>query len=492
MAGGGNCRLRVYSGFPAMLTRRSFLRSTIVLSGGAGLRGLARGERHATLRLVHGGAAVQVPANFIGLGYEMLSAAQPELLCARDAVYVRLVRNLGSEGVLRFGGIVADFTRYAPVGPVRTEPKNTVVSEASLQQLRGFLNATGWTAIWSVNFGRGTLAEAVAEARAVHRILGPKLTALELGNEVENYGRGSHPARPAGWGFTRYLAEYREWRRAILSAVPGVCFAAPDTAASVAWVEQMAEQARGEVQLLTTHFYLGDQRKATLAQMVQPSADLASRIARLGEISRSSGTPWRMCETNSFFGGGHAGLSDTFAGALWTLNYMLLLAQAGCAGVNLETGVNQLGFLSWYSPIRSDAMGAVTVGAPYYGMLAFAAAGADGAEMLPVESADAEMTAYAMGRQGRARAAVILNWSDVDPVRVSLAGLELHAAEVLRLAAPTLLSKYGVTLGGAAVDGQGRWSPARVERMHGDELKVDPVSAVVVRQMRPAGVQGRS
>ena len=67
-------------------------------------------------------------------------------------------------------------------------------------------------------------------------------------------------------------------------------------------------------------------------------------------------------------------MSDTMVGALWTLDYMLLLAQNGCAGVNIETGVNQLGFISPYSPIQDDLHGLNSAGVPYYGMLAFAEA----------------------------------------------------------------------------------------------------------------------
>lgn len=70
-------------------------------------------------------------------------------------------------------------------------------------------------------------------------------------------------------------------------------------------------------------------------------------------------------------------MSDTFIGALWTLKVMLLLAQYGCAGVNMETGVNQLGFISSYSPIQDDTKGVNSAGVPYYGMLAFATAFAD-------------------------------------------------------------------------------------------------------------------
>jgi hypothetical protein len=471
-----------------MLARRSLLRSTLVLSVGAAaslrLRGLTQHGKQASLRLSSGTPAVSVPVNFIGLGYEMSSAAQPGLLSARDTKYVQLVRNLGSHGVFRFGGIVADFTSYVPDGPTRTDPKDTVISRASLEQLRGFLDATGWTAIWSLNFGRGTLEEAIVEARAVHSALGPRLEAVELGNEVENYGRGDRPLRKGPWDFPQFLAEYRKWHHAILAAIPDLRFAAPDTAASVQWVQEMAGQARGDVQLLTTHFYLGDQRSATLGQLMQPDSELRSKLERLRQISRDSGIPWRMCETNSFFGGGHPGLSDTFAGALWTLDYLLLLAEHGCAGVNLETGVNQLGFLSSYSPIRTEADGQVETGAPYYGMLAFASAGADGAEMLPVEitGSGSELTAYAVRRRGRVRSVVILNWSQESPTSVSIAGLGLQAARVLRLTAPSLTSKEGVHFGGAEIDAQGRWLPKGEERLESDLVALPAASAAVLRE----------
>ncbi len=464
---------------PRLLTRRSLLRSALVLSAGAAA-GCLRQEKQASLRLLPG-QSVSVPDNFIGLGYELSSAAQLGLLSAENANYLQLVRTLGRHGVLRFGGITADFTTYAPDGPVRTQPRDVVISQASLAQLRGFLDATGWTVIWSLNFGGGTLEQAIAEAGTVQSILGPKLEAIELGNEVENYRYGTHPLRQAPWDFPRYLAEYRAWRRAILAAVPGLRFAAPDTAASVEWVEEMAADARGEVDLLTTHFYLGDQRSATLAQLIERDPQLTSKLERLSRISRASGIAWRMCETNSFYGGGHPGLSDTFAASLWTLDYLLLLAQRGCAGVNLQTGVNHLGFVSSYSPIRTDSDGRVDVGAPYYGMLTFAAAGAEGAEMFPIEIAGSasDLTAYAIGKHGRLDSLVVLNWSESDPISVSLAGLGLQSAQILRLMAPSLISK-DARFGGAAVDAQGRWSPQSEERSQSDALALPAASAAVL------------
>ena len=53
--------------------------------------------------------------------------------------------------------------------------------------------------------------------------------------------------------------------------------------------------------------------------------------------AQAARVPWRMCETQSFSGGGKAGVSDTFASALWALDYLFVLAGYGCAGVNMET-----------------------------------------------------------------------------------------------------------------------------------------------------------
>ncbi len=343
-----------------MLTRRTLLRSTLALSGAAALNRVF-GEAVPTveIHLAAGTRAVSVPRNFAGLGYEMSSVALPGLLSSRNTTNVQLVRNLGRGGVLRLGGIVADFTSYSVTEAAQAKPQHTVITPANLQQLRGFLDELGWSAVWSVNFGRGTLEQALVETQAVRNALGNRLLAVELGNEVENYGNGTQPLRQPPYLFANYRAEYDRWHAAIVAENPGLAFAAPDTAASVQWVEQMAATAHDDVQLLTTHYYRGGQEQATLDQLLNPDPALPSKLDRLRRASTQFGMPWRMCETNSFFGGGRPGLSDTFANALWALDYMLLLAQSGCAGVNIETGFNQLGFLSSYSPIAQRRQGSL-------------------------------------------------------------------------------------------------------------------------------------
>jgi len=470
-----------------MLSRRLFLRMATRISTGLAVSKAMRGWGSAiaplSIRLRDAGPLAHVPANFIGLGYEKSSVAVTGLLNVTNYRYAQLVRNLSTKGVLRIGGIVSDFSRYDPEGRSIAEPKNTVITRANLEQLAGFLKKTGWTAIWSLNFGQGTLVDALSEVKDVAAILGSRLEAIEIGNEVENYGNGAKPLRERPYLYETYRAEYDSWHDAITKAVPGLRFAAPDTASSVEWVEQMAENAKGEVQLLTIHYYRGRQQSGSAEQLTYPDANLKTKLERLARASQESNIPWRMCETNSFSGGGLPGVSDTMLGALWTLDYMLLLAQYGCAGVNMETGVNQLGFVSSYSPIEDDGTGINTAGAPYYGMLAFSMAVTGSPEVLPIDfdPQGTNVTIYVCGAGGKPRSVVVVNRDASQDAEISIAELDMGKVTAHRLLAPSADSKSGVTFGGSRVDADGRWMPKGSEHIHGAVVTVPRMTAVVIR-----------
>ncbi|HEX4784180.1 MAG TPA: glycosyl hydrolase family 79 C-terminal domain-containing protein [Candidatus Sulfotelmatobacter sp.] len=478
-----------------MLTRRTLIENTLKISAGFALtpRAVSFGDESVLLTLKLGNAApVSIPANFTGLGYEMSSVAAPGLLSTTNSRYVDLIKGLGSEGVLRAGGIVANYTRYEPNGIISAERKNTVITRARLGQFAAFLKRIGWTAIWSVNFAQGSIEAAVEEARAVADVLGSRLLALEIGNEVDSYSKGQ-PFRSSSYDYETYRKEYTEWHAAILKAVPHIRFAAPDTAKSVEWVERMAQDEKGDVQLLTTHYYRNDQKRGTSEQLLVPDPRLHNILERLRTASERSGIPWRMCETNSFSGGGRPGVSDTFIGALWTLDYMLLLATYGCSGVNIETGTNQLGFTSSYSPIQEDGKGLNTAGVPYYGMLAFAAALTEGRQILPIDldNHGMNLTAYVLGTAGKPRCAVVVNKDSSHDAHVSIAELGMGEVSALRLLSPTPDSTAGVTFAGSAVNTEGRWSANSKERIRDGNVAVPHMSAVVLRSanQRDRGVR---
>lgn len=468
-----------------MLTRRTFLGNALKISAGIkltqGALRLADASPLLTLSLAKA-APVAVPANFIGLGYEMSSVAPLGLLSASNEPYVELIKRLGPRGVLRVGGIVADYTRYEPNVIIMAERHHTVITLASLEQFGRFLSRIGWQAIWSVNFAQGSIEEAVDEVRAVASILGPLLLCLEMGNEVENYNRGQKPFRQTPYDYKTYRKEYDQWHAAITKAVPGIRFAAPDTASNVEWVERMAKDAHEDVQLLTTHYYREGQNRGSAGQLLHPDPRLKDVLTRMRAASERSGIPWRMCETSSFSGGGLRGVSDSMIGALWTLDYMLLLAQYGCAGVNIETGVNQLGFISPYSPIQDDGHGLNSAGVPYYGMLAFSTAyrGCTEAMMVEIPNSTDIITAYALGNGGKVCCAVLINRGESN-VRISVAGLGLdRRLTAMRLLAPSSDSKSDVTFAGASVDASGKWAPAHSEYVLNSHVQVPKMSAVVL------------
>ena len=131
----------------------------------------------------------------------------------------------------------------------------------------------------------------------------------------------------------------------------GIPLAGPDVAGKTDWVTRFAADEGKDAVLLTHHYYReGQNPGSTIEKLLGVDPKLQTQLEQLRAASQSCGVPYRICEVNSFSGGGRPGVSDTLAAALWVLDYMFTLASNGCSGVNMETGVNQLGFISSYSP----------------------------------------------------------------------------------------------------------------------------------------------
>ena len=148
------------------------------------------------------------------------------------------------------------------------------------------------------------------------------------------------------------------------------------------------------------------------------------------------------------------------------LDFMFTLVSAGCAGVNMETGVNQLGFISSYSPISDDEQGHYWAAPEYYGMLVFAQSGAGRLVEATVNSNDDSIKAYAVERSKDCIVLTVINKrSSVDATLVidNERSLSFKKASLLRLVGPSLESKSGVSFGGKRVAPDGTWSPGRTE-----------------------------
>jgi hypothetical protein len=432
----------------------------------------------------------RIPDDFIGLGYEISSVAIADLLSDKNGANVELVRQLGGNGVIRIGGITSDSASFAPNAVASAAPKATKINAENLRELRAFLDATGWKLIWGLNLGDRNTANAVEEAAAVTAAMNDKLVAFEIGNEPDGFAGqefGAH--RPQSYSYEDFLKEYRDYKAAIRAKLPDAPFAGPDASWATSWVSRFAADEGNDLKLLTRHYYRAGANNPYLDRLFeaphitqQQRADYAARrsadkIALLLqkdpsigpmlqelEVAAAARVPYRICEANSFYGGGQPGASDCYVAALWVLDFMWTLAQAGCAGVNMETGLNQLDFVSYYSPLRNDPSGAVSVAAEYYGMLAFAQAGRGECLAPDYDSAGVNLTAYAaFGTDGHLGVTVINKDPHSDADVTITAGGSFQKTAVLRLAGRALDSVDGVTLGGSVVTANGRWSAAQVE-----------------------------
>ena len=479
------------------MRRREFLYRAAAVAGSAAVGG-ARTSRSASAEAVRAKlvldptrAVAVIPPDFMGLGYEISSVARPGLLSRENATYVRLVRSLGAQGIVRIGGNTSDYSRYAATAPAVSSPETgppSVVNDAVLRDLGTFLEATGWKLIWGLNLGRGTKQEAIDEARAVLAATRPKLLAFEVGNEPDLFAhREIH--RKQGYVYADFLLEYREFRDALWKELPGIPLAGPDAAVATAWVSDFARDEGKDIKLLTHHYYReGQNPTSSIEKLLCPDPKLAPMLARLAAASKASGLPYRICETNSFSGGGKLGVSDAFAASLWVLSFLYTLASAGCAGVNLETGVNQLGFISSYSPIGDDEHGHYRAAPEYYGMLAFAQGGRGRMVACQLDAGGRNLEAYAT-RPSDHHMAVTLIYKESGPdavVNVEGAG-EFEKGSVLRLAGPSLDSQTGVRLGGTEVTPSGEWRGGQVDevRVAGGKMTVRiPAASAAVMMLR--------
>jgi hypothetical protein len=447
-----------------------FVSAAITQSSSSGaLRAASAEEVRVTLEPAR--TLAIIPPDFMGLGYEISSVARPSLLSAQNSVYVQLVRTLGARGVIRVGGNTSDYSSYSATGQPLSSPEGkagSVVNDQVLHELGSFLDATGWTLIWGLNLGNGSLENAIDEAKAVTAAAKKNLLAFEIGNEPDLFPHHeSH--RHVGYSYDDFLGEYRTYRNALRKAIPNIAFAGPDVADSTEWVARFATDEGKDIELLTHHYYReGQNPTSTLDKLLHTDPKLAPILAKLRAATESSGVPYRICETNSFSGGGKPGVSDTLGAALWVLDFMFILASAGCAGVNMETGVNQRGFISSYSPIGDDEQGHYWAAPEYYGMLAFAQSGTGRIIGSTIDARNRNISVHATQPTKDRTILTLINKEPSSEAVVVIdegASASFRIESVVRLSGPSLESKSDVTLGGASVSPASFWKPT-----HPDEV----------------------
>lgn len=396
-------------------------------------------------------------------------------------VLARLLLNLARSGpLIRIGG-------DGPDASCLPGPRSITVAPDAIAALA---QRTGAKLILGIDLMTHSVHRVGGEVAALEDAIdrrGPPryIKAFEIGNEPDLYPEYGPMVAPAQSGpyFSSYLGDFTQWAHVIRIAArdPTVGIAGPSLGRSgLPWltgsnVGDFAAflNAPARPRLITFHSYplvwsiqcpaIGCPSIPSLL-LNSSSQGLAEQLAPLvGRLGH--GRELRVDEMNSVTGGGVAGVSNTFASALWVLDTLFEFARAGVSGVNVHTFSS-----AQYALFSGPNPGGWRVHPEYYGLLAFANAAPAGAQLLAVSAGQAKRAAPAVkvwatrGLDGRARILIINKDVVAHDVVLQGSGVPRKATATLArlLASPTpgdaacpadyvptgLCATGGVTFGG--------------------------------------------
>jgi hypothetical protein len=411
-----------------------------------------------------------MPAGFVGVSFEYrglhdYTGRDP---LAIDPVLVSMLRGLapGQSPVVRIGGDSTDGTWWPIRGMIPPGGIYYRLTDGwmrTTQALAADLNAK---LILGINLAAGRPAIAAAEGRAFVQDIGRRyIQALEIGNEPDLYGafpwyrdrRGhNHWARGRHYGISQYEQEFARWGK----VVPNLPLAGPATSGP-AWMGKLTKFINAErkaLKLVTYHRYplrscVTDPTAAGFPSIPSLLADssstgLAAGVSPFVSVAHSHHLPFRLTEINSASCQGTAGVSDTFASALWALDTSFAMASVGVDGENFHMLPGSNYELFTVSHSASGAWQAF-VHPEYYGLMMFAQAFPPGAHRLSVSAPGGPVKIWATQDAAGVIRVTLINKDPSAEHDVSLQVAGASAPGSLEtLTAPSVGSSSGVTLGG--------------------------------------------
>lgn len=422
-------------------------------------------------------STVPVPPSFLGFSTEYWAlppwASQMPLL-ERVLSLVHVAG--GGPMILRVGGDSADHSFWEP-HDLHLPRWAFTIEPAWLAQARRLVTQLGVRLILDLNLITDSPAQATQWAQAAEAAL-PRgsIVAFEVGNEPDIYSRHAWLTITAGEQYlgralpsaltpADYVHDFDAYTRALAQVAPHVMLAGPALArptAHAGWVGTLIAGARRSLGIVTVHRYplsgcvhRPSDIYPTVGRLLSPqlSEGMAAALRPVIDTAHDAGLPVRMTELNSVNCGGRAGVSDTFATALWAPDALFALLHAGVDGVNLHVRADTIN-----APFALTA-GGLDARPLLYGLIFFARALGPGAQLvMPVTQARRSLNLEAYGvRTGTNTLNVVLIDKGRRSIRVALRLPATADANVQRLTAPSAASRSGVTLGGRWLTRDGRW-----------------------------------
>lgn len=477
----------------------AFLLSLVFLSKPALAQSLV------TLKIETNAPGPSIPTDFIGESFETASLLKNHagvkgyLFDSTNTQLINIFKELGIKN-LRIGGSSVDHSKIRP-------------TYEDIDALFHFAKAAGVRVIYSLRLTNGDSTEEATVAKYIWKKYWDVLDCFAIGNETDWYSfRIEDPeifekeAGVSGSVYPSYLAKWRRFAETVLDSVPEAKFSGPDAGQNFpvpgakntgyngkSWTTNFADDEKnsGIISFITQHNYVGQSTKVKTVQqvideMLSPNWIKINYPALYHEscvTALADGFPYRLTESNCFSEGINGG-SNSFATALFALDYLHWWSEHDCLGVNFHT-------TQWRynGTIFKDADGNYQVNPMAYGIKAFDIGGHGKVERVAISNPDSlNLTTYAI-RDTDNLYVTIINKEYGTSARNTSVTIKTDGrpddALLMYLTAPNhaVFATTGITLGGAAISNDEPWNGKwrRLESSEVNSYKVDvPASSAAI------------
>jgi hypothetical protein len=429
------------------------------------------------LDVAHPGALIST--NFTGLSFEgsLLLPNEKNIRYFRpdNQPLINLFHTLCVKS-LRIGGNTSDRDAKQLPGP------------ADWDSLFAFAKKTEVKVIYCLQLHKGDPQVAAQTVKYIMDRYAPLVDSFSIGQEPSAYPVTAVDARPnnerMGSGAERftYAAYAMEWKRftdAIVAAVPEVKFCGPAVHKDPSWARNFISDfgRTNHVSLITEHLYAGGAGGKVPTPEIGRTRMLSDEFTQTYQslydgfvpMSVSNGLPYRLEEVNNFYNGGATNVSNTFASALWGLDFMHWWAEHGATGLNFHTGDRVAAgsnlLPSKYTAFVSSKNG-YEIRPLSYAIKAFDLSGHG--RIIPRRISNSQklnVTVYAVLGEDQNLYVTVINKENNATARTASLAIELNtrgfkSVETMHLSVPNndVSADSGQTLGGVQIKKDGRWN----------------------------------
>ncbi|MES2375529.1 MAG: hypothetical protein V4553_03070 [Bacteroidota bacterium] len=396
--------------------------------------------------------------------------------------------------------------KHLRVGGGSVDIKTIEPTKTDIDHFFGFVKAVDVKVLYSFRLLNGNAAANAGIAKYIWSRYGSYIDCFSIGNEPD--WRSYHLTDPEITDYPSYYKKWKRFQKAILDSVPAATFTGPETGSNYpvtgakntnyndkSWTVNFADNEKGSklINYISLHNYAGqDAPGNTIESLIEKmlSADMAKvNFPALYQNDivpvLKAGFKYRVTESNSF-SGDVAGGSNSFAAALFALDYMHWWAAHNSAGVNFHNK-------QWVknAPIYKDADGNFNAYPIAYGIKAFNIGGHGTVQPISVTNPDGiNLTAYAV-RAAHGLYITIINKTYGDGAKDASVTIKSTRASgnaaTISLNAPDneVTAPTGVTLGGAPISNsepwQGKWTPVKTKKAGNYIVQVPASSAIIVK-----------